>query len=421
MIWLLPLAGWAQVDFTGFLKLDKRFVTGGDSTYISNFYNRFRLEMRSSPNSKLFLFTSLDVRFYDFPDSRTLRDLSDLKKTFPADIMLWESYLDIYGFLTDKLDLRIGRQRNAWGKADRLNPTDNLNSHDFTDLVHFYDRVPSWAVKGTWYFNGGTQLAGIWMPSLDPSLFPKGTASLFTGMPAGYTDSLSMPARTLGKSMIALRLSGSLSAWDYSVSYMNGYDNLPLPEEVYLPGENRKMGSMILGFPHRQILGANIATELSGIGVWGEFAVFFPDKMRTRIETGGVAMTRVALSRKPYPSFTIGGDYTFPGNWYVNGQWMHGFYTETGAGNQNDYLFTQIKKTILNDDLIIQMNGGLETDNISRLYSNGGYFLNPEISYEGIDNFRAIVGDLSINGARHTQFGSWKSLDQIYVSFRVDF
>ncbi len=37
----------AQPDFGGFLEIDKRFVTGGDSTYIDNFYNQFRLEMKA--------------------------------------------------------------------------------------------------------------------------------------------------------------------------------------------------------------------------------------------------------------------------------------------------------------------------------------------------------------------------------------
>ena len=40
-----------------------------------------------------------------------------------------EAYLDIY---TNYLDLRLGIQKYAWGRLDEINPTDNLNTEDFT-------------------------------------------------------------------------------------------------------------------------------------------------------------------------------------------------------------------------------------------------------------------------------------------------
>ena len=36
-----------------------------------------------------------------------------------------------------KADLRIGKQIVAWGRADGINPTDNLTPHDFTVLLPF--------------------------------------------------------------------------------------------------------------------------------------------------------------------------------------------------------------------------------------------------------------------------------------------
>lgn len=49
---LLPVTTAAQPSFSGYLQLDKRFVTGGDSTYIDNFYNRLRLEMKAPAGHK---------------------------------------------------------------------------------------------------------------------------------------------------------------------------------------------------------------------------------------------------------------------------------------------------------------------------------------------------------------------------------
>ena len=59
-----------------------------------------------------------------------------------------EAYLDLsHG----PLDLRIGKQIIAWGRADRINPTDNLTPRDYTLLVPDDDdqRLGTPAVKAT--------------------------------------------------------------------------------------------------------------------------------------------------------------------------------------------------------------------------------------------------------------------------------
>jgi len=50
--------------------------------------------------------------------------------------------------LTSTLDIRIGRQRIAWGTADKLNPTDNLNPDDLEDIFDFGKHLDSNIVGG---------------------------------------------------------------------------------------------------------------------------------------------------------------------------------------------------------------------------------------------------------------------------------
>lgn len=404
----------AQPDFSGFLQLDKRFIAGGDSVYIDGFYNRFRLEMNAPVGSQLYLFSSLDLRFYDFPDPRSLSDLEDSESVFPHELTLWEAFGDVYGFLFEDLDIRVGRQRIAWGRADRLNPTDNLNPNDFSDLVHFTEMAPSWAVKGTWYAGSG-RLTGVWLPGLTPVLLPRNGAGLFLGEAGAYEDEFRLPDRTPRNSMFAFRWDGSVGKWDYSVSYFNGFDDLPVATRLVV---NPPLPPRVeLEFPRMQVLGADMVTEFSGIVFWAEAGLFWPEETALISEVNGLSTREMQLEGKPYLRFTLGGDYTFSNGLYLNSQWMHGFDTERGAGNLNDYFVVQLEKAFFEDDLLLAIGNTLEVDNWKRL----GYGLLPEMTYQGIDNFEAGTGAFLVWGEEGTLLHSWKSQDQVFLRFRFDF
>ena len=404
----------AQPDFGGFLELDKRFVTGGDSTYIDNFYNQFRLEMKAPVGSQLYLFSSLDFRFYDFPEPQSLSDLERMESQFPYDMSVWEAFIDVYGFLFEDLDIRVGKQRIAWGRADKLNPTDNLNPNDFSDLVNFTEMAPSWAFKGTWYF-GNNRLTGVWLPGITPVLLPRNGANLFLGDVGDYDDELQLPEQTPQNSMFAFRWDGSIDKWDFSVSYFNGYDDIPVATNLLVAPPMAPQVEM--EFPKMQVIGADLVTELSGIGIWGEAGLFLPEKVELISDVNGFSSRETQLEDEPYLKFTIGGDYTFPNGIYLNTQWMHGFYTERGTENLNDYFVIRLEQNFFNEDVLFALNNTLEVNDWEQL----GYGLSPELTYQAIDNLEAGLGAFLIWGEEGTLFNSWEELDQVFVRFRVDF
>jgi hypothetical protein len=405
----------AQPTFSGFLELDKRFVTGGDSTIIDDFYNRFRLEMKAPVGSKLYMFSSLDLRFYDFPRSQSLDDLEQIEREFPLDFTLWEAFIDVYGFLSDNLDIRVGKQRIAWGKADKLNPTDNLNPNDFSDIINFTETIPSWAFKGTLYV-GDHQLTGVWLPGITPVLLPRDGANLFLGDLGAFNDELQLPERTPANSMFAFRWDGSIDKWDYSFSYFNGYDDIPIPTRLTV-NPPPASPEIKMEFPIMQVIGADLVTELSGIRLWAEAGLFWPEKVELVSEANGVINRKIQLEDDPYLKFTIGGDYTFSNGIYLNTQWMHGFFTERGAGELNDYFVARVEKEYFNDDVLIALSNTLEINDWKQL----GYGLSPELTYQAIDNFEAGLGAFLIWGEEGTLFNSWEELDQVFVRFRLDF
>ncbi len=329
---------------------------------------------------------------------------------------MWEVYVDVYGFLFPIFDLRIGKQRLSWGTADKLNPTDNLNPDDFSDLLSLGEKIPTWAVRGSFYL-GDFVLTGVWLPSLTPALLPREGASLFLGSgSSGMTDSLILPAQRPENSMFAFKLEGILGPLDFSLSYFNGFDDI-----MILRRENQDDESLELGFPRLQVVGADLATEILGIGFWAEGAMFLPERIVSETILAATPYPAVELDDKPYFKFTIGADYTFPGGIYLNGQWMHGFFTERSSAGLNDYLFIRIEKKFFRGRIKIALGGGGEVDDWGAVDKSYGYGVFPELAYLAVDNLEIALGAFITGGERQTLLGSWQDAGQVYLRVKVNF
>ena len=127
-----------------------------------------------------------------------------------------EAYLDV---LTDAWDFRIGRQIIAWGRTDRLNPTDNLTPRDFTLLVPEIDedRFGSLAARAIWHPTATLSMIGIWLPDFEPNVLPPAA-------PPGITAVQRIPT---SDRQWALKLDQSGGTVDWSVSYYDGFDLNP--------------------------------------------------------------------------------------------------------------------------------------------------------------------------------------------------
>src|SRR5262245_22556421 len=118
-----------------------------------------------------------------------------------------------------KLDVRAGRQIIAWGRADGLNPTDNLTGEDLTLMATEDDdrRLGATAVRAS-YYAGDVSLTGIWLPEFTPHRFPLPTAPGLV-----YNAQVDhWPGKTW-----AVRAEQTGRAVDWAVSYYQGPDLLP--------------------------------------------------------------------------------------------------------------------------------------------------------------------------------------------------
>jgi len=433
---IIPSAIWAQVGLKGYILTDTRVFLEDQRFYWNE--NRLDLQIDASLSESAHIYSELWVRGFGFSDVKTSADLMARQKdkVQPWNMVLREAYLDLYGFLLPDLDIRIGRQRIAWGTADKLNPTDNLNPYDLEDIWDFGRHLGSNAIKASYYL-GDYTLTGVYIPVFIPAVLPTQdwaqALSPELALPPGFTqnnleDQIQTPENTLKNFTAAFKIAKNFFGYDFSMSYLYGWDDLPIVTNVGLTPVNLTGAVDIattLAYKRMQVFGLDMAGSLGKIGVWAEGAIFFPEKteMTTDLSAFGYGIqTSLALDDEPYMKYVIGMDYSFKNGIYLNCQYLHGFIHERGRENLEDYFMFGAEKKLLNDKLkITSIAGGLEIKDFSEIKDNYAILYGPEITYYPVDNAEIIIGGHIIEGKSTTVFGRVKKNDEVYVKVRYSF
>ena len=443
-----------DTEIGGFLKSDYRFLVDNDKSGVpfSDTFSNLHIKLHKDVSDNVAIEASGETRVYGITGVSTPADMSDPNKQYIIDPMLWEMYIDLYDLGIEGVDLRIGKQLIAWGKADRINPTANLNPDDFSDIFNFGEQIPSFATKLNYELNEEFAIELIWLPTMKPALMSRDTSiqmggeleavlapyqeqlgSLPPGM--GVADPLvriNTPEYDLRHSMQAVKIKGTLFDIDYSVSYLHGYDDIPAPEKVNisLSGDMSTVNTEIdMNFFEYHVLGMDFAGELAGMGWWIESALFLPvNGVSVAITvpdfTTGQSNTEdiEVFDDSPYVKATIGVDYTFSWSMYINLQYAHGLPMERGKEeNINDYIFARIEQKFNNDKLKVIMNlaGGIM--NKDDIENNYGYLVNPELKWFPYDSAELTLGAHIIGGEGNNFFTSLKSHDMVYLQAKVNF
>ena len=188
---------------------------------------------------------------------------------------LREAYADLY--LGD-FDLRAGQQIIAWGRADGINPTNNLTPQDYFVRSPEPDdiRLGNFLVRGRYTIKSRIRLEGIWVPVYRHSVY---RFDLFD-MPGfvNFTDAYN-PEAAIKNGSFAGKIEFLFDRFDGSVSWFCGYDPMPgieagpLPET---PGENPSID--MYARPFRQHTGGlDFSFGLGSFGIRGEAAYREPD------------------------------------------------------------------------------------------------------------------------------------------------
>jgi hypothetical protein len=378
------------------------------------------------------------LRSFGYPFLTKTGQLFNKDETSPYNIDIREAYVHLYGVFTKNLDVKIGRQRIAWGTADKLNPTDNVNAYDLEDIWDFGRHLGSDAIQLKYYIKDFF-IEGDYIFYFRPASLPRGdwAEGLFTPVevPEPYyivsmDDSLVMPALNLKEnSSYALKFGGRIKGYNFSASYLYGRDGLPVNyyNKISLASLDGGLNvKSLLYFPRMHYAGLDMAGAIGSLGVWAEAAAFIPTEkivLTNDLSAFGLPpQDSVILKKKPFFKIAAGFDYTFRGGHYVNFQYLHGFVHERGSENLNDYFVLNYEKFLFNDKLRVNpVTSAFVVSDWNKIGGNYAFIYMPSISYFPNDNAEISLGVRLIGGEGDDVFAKYKDKDEFVFALRYKF
>lgn len=314
-----------------------------------------------------------------------------------------------------KLDITAGKQLINWGTTDGMNPVNNINPIDYSDLLDTDDeRIGVYGLR-TQLFLKAFDIDLFWSPVPVTGKLPGLTSRWFPsaemmGIPAqwlqsGATLAISeqTPALKLNDGEIALRIRKQFTGFDMALSYFKGYDHLP----AYTPDAS----GMILPSPQivllseyrrQQVVGAEIALSLpAGIGFRGESALFIPEK--GTVNTDPYLQTVVGFDKN-----VAAGSSTL----LLIAQYIYDYNTEGNEYKQFDVRHLFKNSIMANAEW--SFNNGLSL-NIKGVYNinSEDFYFNPEISYTTPGGLKFLASVDLLEGPDASFFGSYTANDRV--------
>ncbi|MGB2908237.1 MAG: DUF1302 family protein [Candidatus Aminicenantaceae bacterium] len=325
---------------------------------------------------------------------------------------LREAYVDAYA---GRFDFRVGHQIVVWGRADGLNPTDNITPRDMLARSPDEDdrRMANFLIR-TYYNASPVRLEGIWIPFYRPSRIP----TEFISFPANVIYGGQVyPAARLEDSAFAVKLNLELPSLDGSLSYFNGHNPFPgmsaelLP--VFLPENPVPLVNAFLKSYRMQVIGADFATTLGSWGLRGEAAYRWPYE----------DYKAFLYIINPDLYYVVGIDREFPGNLSLIFQYLGRYVIDFEELNppqdpsllplyrlaeKNRLLASQqyelshaftlrIAKSLMYETLELELMGYVNL-------TSEEFFIKPRVTYRITDALKLIAGGEWYQGPSDTLF-----------------
>jgi hypothetical protein len=196
-----------------------------------------------------------------------------------------------------KLTFEAGKQFVRWGKADILVPTDRFAPRDFLNVLN-NDFLPVTAARLT-YGTQSDSIDMVWSPRFTPSRVPL-LRQRWAVVPAG------VPVRELapdipGGPHFGARWNHIGAAAEYSLSFYNGYNHLPLFRAA--AGGPPLRVDLQRFYPQLRMYGGDVAVPLRALTVKAEAAYF----TSSTPESDEYVLYVVQLERQAGEWFFVGG------------------------------------------------------------------------------------------------------------------
>lgn len=338
---------------------------------------------------------------------------ADLRRSGGPQARLLEAYVNLY---SSSVDVRIGKQIMAWGRADGLNPTDNLTPKDFTVLSAKDEEERRTGTTGilTKYHYESYSLSVAWLPLFNPNTIPIAPV-------AGIQ--VSEDKRNAGAwndQGFAIRFEQTGDTFDWSLSYYDGLDVNPV-------GVPQSPSAVKLIHTRIRVLGADFALPFGQYGLRGEVAY---------VQTANPSGENPFIKR-PYVWMVLGGDRSLTDDLNLNLQIYQRFilnYRDPFAIVDPATQQLSVLDAVINQQLdqsqvglsgrikATWFNKTLDAELLGMWNANrGDLFFRPSLTYAFTDVWKGMMGYDFFNGQRNSYFGRLESASAFYIELRATF
>ena len=299
-----------------------------------------------------------------------------------------------------KVTAEIGRQIIRWGKTDILTPTDRFAPKDYLSSVVDSDFLAVPAARIT-IANATDSLDAIWQPWFTPSRTPL-LDQRWTALPPSLNGVtiVDAGARYPGRSQFGLRWNHIASRYEYSLSYFDGFNNLPLFNAAFNPATLTASAQRF--YPSMRMYGADAAIPFPWLTVKAEAGYF----------------TSATPGAQDYVLYVIQVERQVK-EWSLVGGYAGEAVT---AGAPNPLSFTPdrgfAKSFVGHATLTIDVNRSLTTETALR---SAGSFLRAEYSQALGQHWRVTPGIAWIRGGMTDFLGQYHRNSYATLAIRYSF
>lgn len=376
---------------------------------------------------------------------------SELYRTDVTNDWLRELYVD---FLSDRLDVRLGRQQVVWGTADGVKILDAVNPTDMREFTlddYADSRIPLWMVKLEYAPTVNGTFQCLFIPDFQANYIPPvgapftfrasvlGQASVVDWLMKGGSVSFNEdvkpdPWKDLSDTTIGLRWLDVVGGFEYTLNFLYGY---------YLSGANYSWWEPALTGPpnpfvntlnlekryeRTYLYGASFTKALtkgplSGLTIRGEFA-YIQDVPTYYGTDGKVAGPPVKLDNFNY---VLGFDKSLVTNWLASLQFIQ-FITSRDSYQGNSLLFGPTLGPM--DQVTTMLSLKLSTDfmherlkpDVLVIYGfDNDWKITPKVQFEILDSLVAVAGVHIFEGKPKNLYGQFAERDELFFELRFGF
>lgn len=320
-----------------------------------------------------------------------------------------------WSYQAERMQLKIGRQMNVWGRADGINPTDNLTPHDYTlltpedgDQRHGRD-----AVQADLELDAG-HVFGWWSPSAAGNTVP---------LPALAGVRYLAPTATDTRQW-ALKWELNHDGIDGSLSYYHGSDLMP---DMMIAGVDAQ-GWIVAQRNHpSRVLGADFSLSSNSV-IWRAEAAY------SRTDSAGpddFNHKKPQLRLVGGPEFSFGStttlglqavwqkvsDFSSPDRvaqpLLREQAWQQSALSNQTSANQAGFTW-RLASRWWNDTLLAETSGALITTDSSGVWRT-------KLSYALDDHWSLRAGSDAYFGPSHSFYGKLAMNRVLYAQLRYGF